>query len=55
MVLETDIITCGVALEITKTSMVEVDVSGDPDVTQMCQLVDQYAQLIERRLPAERK
>jgi hypothetical protein len=55
MVLATDIITCGVALEITKTSMVEVDVSGDPDVTQTCQLADQYAKLIELRLPAEQK
>jgi hypothetical protein len=44
---------CAVALAITETSSVDVVVGGDQ--TQECQLADQFAQLIEPKLPAERK
>jgi len=46
---------CGVYLQITKTSIVDivvVDALGD---TQSCQLADQYATLIEQKLPAEQR
>jgi hypothetical protein len=46
---------CGVFLQITKTSMVDVAVAGALDDAQTCQLADQYAKLIEPRLPAEQK
>jgi hypothetical protein len=46
---------CGIYLQITKTSIVDivaVDALGD---TQSCQLADRYAKLIEPRLPAEQR
>jgi len=42
---------CFVAMAITSTSSIDVSVGGDPSVE--CQLADQFALLIEPRLPAE--
>jgi len=46
---------CGVFLQITRTSMVDVDTAGGPSDTRSCQLAEQYAMLVEPRLPAEQK
>jgi hypothetical protein len=46
---------CGVFLQITRTSMVDVDTAGGLTDSQMCQLADHYAKLIEPRLPAEQQ
>jgi hypothetical protein len=46
---------CGVVLEITKTSTVDVDAVVGQDETRSCPLADQYAKLIEPRLPPEHK
>jgi hypothetical protein len=46
---------CGVYLQLTRTSTVDivvVDALGD---TQSCQLADEYATLIEPKLPAEQR
>jgi Protein of unknown function (DUF3558) len=45
---------CGIALAITALSLVVVAVSN-VDETQECPLADQYAVLIEPRLPAQEK
>jgi len=46
---------CGVYIQITKTSIVAVAAADVIDETQSCQLADQYATLIERRLPVEQR
>jgi hypothetical protein len=46
---------CGVYLQLTATSIVLVDAAGLLTDTQSCQLADQYAMLVERKLPAEQR
>jgi hypothetical protein len=46
---------CGVYLQLTPTSIVVVDAAGVLTDTQSCQLADQYATLIEQKLPAEQR
>jgi len=46
---------CGVYLQLTPTSIVVVDTAGVLTDTQSCQLADQYATLIEQKLPAEQR